>query len=362
VSAGRGAEAVTGVPILGFMPTARPAAPVRLADVASLAKVSMKTVSNVVHDYPHVSPELRARVQAAIDTLGYRPNLTARRLATGRTGMISLAIPWIDQPYFAELSRRVAEAAAGRGYRVLVEQTANNLELERAVLRDREEGLVDGVIFHPVVIGTVEIAKMQATTPLVLLGEAAIPLTTDHVMIDNVQAAREGVGMLVAQGRRRIGFLATIRDDITGSTQQRLAGYQEALVAAGMTPDPELVLRSRSWSVDDAAEALGDALRAGLGLDAVLCRDDTFAMGALKALAGAGVAVPDEVAVLAWDDTILARYSSPALSAISPDKKAIAGTALDLLTEQIQGYTGIGRHRIVAHTIVQRGTTGPVGG
>ena len=93
------------------MKSGRPGNRVRLEDVADLAGVSMKTVSNVVHDYPHVSATLRERVQAAIDELGYRPNLTARRLATGRTGMIALAIPEVDQPYFAELARHIGEQA-----------------------------------------------------------------------------------------------------------------------------------------------------------------------------------------------------------------------------------------------------------
>lgn len=330
---------------------------VRLADVARRAGVSSKTVSNVVHDYPHVSPELRTKVQAAIDELGYRPNLTARRLATGRTGMIALAIPWIDQPYFAELSRHIGEEAGRRGYRVLFEQTANSVELERAVLRDREQGLVDGVIFHPVIINTVEIARLQPDTPLVLLGESASPLATDHVMIDNVAAAREGVELLLARGRRRIAFLATVRDDITGSTQLRLQGYQEALVNAGIRPDPALVLRSQDWAVEDAAAALGSALADGLELDAVFCRDDVFAMGALKALSLAGLAVPSEVAVVGWDDTALARSSTPGLTSIAPDKAAIAAAALDLLQSRMEGHHGIGRHRVVAHSITERETT-----
>ena len=330
---------------------------VRLSDVAKLAGVSMKTVSNVVHDYPHVSPEYRQKVQAAIDALGYRPNLAARQLVTGRTGMIALAIPWIDQPYFAELSRHMAEAAGRHDYRVLIEQTSNNMALERAVLRDREQGLVDGVIFHPVMIDTIEIARLQPNTPLVLLGESAMPLTTDHVMIDNVSAAREAVSMLVAQGRRRICFLATMRDDISGSTQQRLLGYQEALVEAGLPLDPELVLRSNDWSVAAATAALEDALRSGHDIDAVLCRDDTFAIGALHAVSHCGRAVPDSIAVVAWDDTILARYAIPKLTAVSPDKPAIAATALELLMQRINGYSGIGRHEIVAHKIVERGTT-----
>lgn len=331
---------------------------VTLADVAARAGVSSKTVSNVVHNYPHVSASLRARVQAAIDELGYRPNLTARRLATGRTGMIALAIPWVDQPYFAELARNVGVEAARRGYRVLFEQTANSIELERAVLKDREQGLVDGVLFHPVMIDTVEIARLQPDTPLVLLGEAASPLTTDHVMVDNVEAARAGVELLLAQGGRRIAFLATIRDDITGSTQLRLQGYQEALLAAGIRPEPALVLRSEGWAIEDAAVAVARAMEAGVEFDSVFCRDDTFATGALQALNRAGRRVPDQVAVLGWDDTMLARCSTPGLTSVAPDKAAIASVALDLLQERMAGYRGIGRHQTVGYRIAERGTTG----
>ncbi len=96
---------------------------VRLIDVAERAQVSMKTVSNVVNGYAHVQPQMRARVQAAIDELGYRPNLTARRLATGRTGMIALAMPEIDHPYFGEMASHLAEIALQRGYRVIIDRT-----------------------------------------------------------------------------------------------------------------------------------------------------------------------------------------------------------------------------------------------
>lgn len=347
--------------MMAGMITGRGGGKVRLSDVATLAGVSAKTVSNVVHNYPHVSPALRARVQKAIDELGYRPNLTARRLATGRTGMIALAIPWIDQPYFAELSRHVGEQAARLGYRVIFEQTANDIELERAVLRDREQGLVDGVIFHPVFIDALEIARLRPDTPLVLLGESAMPVTTDHVMIDNVAAAQDGVQLLLDRGRRRIAFFATIRDDITGSTEQRLLGYQQALVRAGIPLDPELILGSEGWSTEDAVAAMRHALRAGVTFDAVLCRDDLFAAAALTALASEDVAVPDDVAVVGWDDTVLARTTLPTLTTVAPDKATIAEVALELLRERMAGYTGVGRHKIVPHSIVERLSTPQVG-
>lgn len=340
------------------MSTGRSGRRVRLQDVAELAGVSMKTVSNVVHDYEHVSDRMRAKVQSAIDQLGYRPNLTARRLATGRTGMIALAIPEMDQPYFAEIARHIGEEASARGYRIIVEQTLNDVEAERAVIRDREEGLVDGIIFQPARIDTLEIARLRPDTPLVLLGEAARPVTTDHVMIDNVRAARDGVEALLDAGRRRIAFLATVRTDITESTHLRLLGYQEALLGAGIPLEPDLVLDSDGFRIEDGVAALSSALARGTRFDAVLCRDDLFAMAAMKALADLGLKVPEDVAVLGWDDTTLARYSTPALSSVSPDKRAIAVTALDLLDDRMGGYDGVGRHRIVAHSIARRETIG----
>lgn len=342
------------------MTNGRPGQRVRLEDVAKLAGVSMKTVSNVVHDYPHVSPQMRERVQAAIDQLGYRPNLTARTLATGRTGMIALAIPEIDQPYFAEIARHIGEEATRRGYRIIVEQTLNDIEAERAVIRDREEGLVDGVIFQPVRIDTMEIARLRPDTPLVLLGEGARPLTADHVMIDNVAAAREGMEMLLRQGRRRIAFLGMVRRDPTQSTHLRLLGYQEALLATEAFGDPGLVVETDWFGVDDGVDALTAALETGARFDAVFCRDDLFAMAALRVLDRAGLRVPEDVAVLGWDDTALARYSTPALSSISPDKEAIARTALELLEDRMNGYDGVGRHRIAPHSIAERATTADV--
>ncbi|QEE61745.1 LacI family transcriptional regulator [Salinibacterium sp. dk2585] len=333
---------------------------VRLTDVARAAGVSMKTVSNVVHDYPHVSAETRQRVQQAIDQLGYRPNLSARRLATGRTGMIALAIPEIDHPYFSEVSRRIAEEAARRGYRVLIEQTLSDTDAEHAVLRDREEGLVDGVIFHPVSMGAVEIGRLHKDTPLVLLGEAAIPLTTDHVMIDNVAAARQSVEHLLAMGRRRIAFLGTVDGDVTVSTRHRLLGYQEALSSADIDADPRLVLRVAGFSPEDSAEAVRTALADGLEFDAILCRDDKFAVGAMAELHAAGRDIPNEVALIGWDDTALATYTHPSLTSVAPDKQLLARVALELLIERMEGHIGVGRHRIVPHSLALRASAPPL--
>lgn len=343
--------------MMGCMSAGKKLSRVRLIDVAVHAGVSMKTVSNVVHDYPHVSDEVRTKVQRAIEELGYRPNVTARRLATGRTGMIALAIPEIDQPYFAELARNISAEASNRGYRVLVEQTLNSVEAERAVIKDRESGLVDGVIFHPVRIDTIEIARLRPGTPLVLLGEAARPLTVDHVMIDNVEAARRGVELLLSHGRRQILFLATVEAELTESTQLRLQGYQEALISAGVPHSPDLVLTSPGFEVEQVESTLASAMSSGLGFDAILCRDDLFAAAAIRALSRERRSVPEEVEVLGWDNTQIARFATPPISSIAPDKQAIARTALDLLSDRIEGHAGVGRHHLAPYQILERGTT-----
>lgn len=327
---------------------------VRLTDVAERAGVSMKTVSNVVHNYPHVAPELRRTVQAAIDELGYRPNLTARRLATGKTGMLALAMPEIDHPYFSEVSRHIAEEATRRGYRVIIEQTLSDVEAEHAVLKDREAGLVDGVIFHPVRMTTLEIAKLHRDTPLVLLGEATMPVTTDHVMIDNVAAAVDSVRHLLSLGRKRIAFLGVVAHDITVSTDQRLLGYQQGLIEAGVILDPNLVLSVKDFSPEASAAAVRQALSSGVRFDGVVCRDDKFAIGALQALRDAGIGVPEQVAVVGWDDTAMGSYTTPSLTSVAPSKRELAKVALELLDERIKGYQGIGRHRVVPHSLAIR--------
>jgi len=327
---------------------------VRLQDVAELAGVSMKTVSNVVRDYPHVSPRMRERVQRAIDELGYKPNMMGRRLATGKTGLIALAFADVGIPYFAELARVVSRSAERRGYRVLLEETDATLEGERALVASSEAGLVDGMLFQPSVMSSAEIARHRSDLPMVLLGETAAPLTMDRVMIDNVRAAEEVTSRLIATGRRRIGFVGHERAGLTETSRQRIAGYQQALETAGIAVDPGLLIPSAAISAVGAVDAVGAALDGGLKIDALVCRDDLAAIGALRALQERGTRVPEDVAVTGWDDISLSAVTFPSLTTVSPDLDTLADRALSLLIERMSGHDGMGRHEIVPHRIVVR--------
>jgi len=326
---------------------------VRLQDVADVAGVSMKTVSNVVRNQPHVSAKTRERVQRAIDDLGYRPNAMGRRLATGKTGLVTLAFANVAIPYFAELARVVSRVAQDMGYRVLLEETDATLDGERALMGGSEAGLVDGMIFQPSMMSSTEIARHRSDVPLVLLGETAAPLTVDRVMIDNVAAAREVTQHLITDGRRRIAFVGH-EQHLSETSRQRIIGYQQALEEAGIHPLPELLFPSDSISATGAVAAVGAALDAGVRFDALVCRDDLAAIGTLRALHERGVSVPGDVAVTGWDDIRLSAVTFPSLTTVSPDVDALARRALELLSDRMSGFSGAGRHEIVAHSLVVR--------
>ncbi len=329
-------------------------AKVRLEDVAKHAGVSMKSVSNVVRDHPNVSKQMREKVQQAIDELGYRPNALGRRLATGRSGMLALAFSDVSLPYFAELSRVFTLEAERRGYRLLLEQTEGTIAGERAALAMSEAGLVDGIIFQPTAMSSLEIAQHREDVPLVMIGEVAAPLSVDRVMIDNVAAARAATEHLIASGRTRIGFVGHEAEHRSATSDQRLMGYQAALEDAGLAILPDMVIPSASISARDASRAVGDALDRGVRFDALMCRDDLAAIGSLRAVQERGLQVPGDVAITGWDDISLTAATFPSLTTIAADTLGLAVRVLDRLEERIAGFDGLGRHELVSYSLVVR--------
>ncbi|WP_375386129.1 LacI family DNA-binding transcriptional regulator [uncultured Microbacterium sp.] len=327
---------------------------VRLQDVAELAGVSMKTVSNVVRGYQHVSQSTRDRVQRAIDELDYRPNLMGRRLATGRTGLIALSFSNVAIPYFAELSRLVSAAANQMGYRVLLEETDGTLEGERAVLASFESGLVDGMLFQPAVVSSLEISRRRNSLPMVILGEAAAPLTLDRIMVDNFAAARDATNHLIRTGRRQIAFAGHESGRLSAASSQRIMGYQQALEDEGIPADPRLLFPRDTVTPMDAVIGVGAAVDAGIRFDGLVCRDDLAAIGALRALQERGISVPGDVALTGWDNIMMSRVTYPSITSVAPDTDALAHRATQMLIERIEGWEGAGRHELVDHRLVLR--------
>lgn len=319
------------------MTAKRRQAGVTMQDVAAMAGVSIKTVSNVINGYPYIRPGTKERVEAAIEQLGYRVNLSARNLRQGRTGMIGLAVPELSLPYFAELADSVIQAAERRGVIVLIEQTNASRERELEVLHGQRRHLTDGLIFSPLALGTEDRAAFAVDFPIVLLGERIFGGPADHVTMSNVEAARAATRHLIETGRRRIALIGSHEGETVGSAALRQRGYEQALEEAGLPLDPALLGEAGLWHRSTGAEAMERMLDAGTEIDAVFGLNDALAIGALHALHDRGVVVPDEVAVIGFDDIEDAAYASPPLSSVAPGREQIAQTAVDLLLARVAG-------------------------
>lgn len=313
---------------------------VSMADVARHAGVSQRTVSNVVNGYIHVAPDTRARVQASLNQLGYRPNAAARRLRSGRTGTVTLAIPFLGERYFADLAEAVIRAAAARGLQVLVERTGGERKAELELLSGGGQVLTDGMIMSALSLGPEDGGIVpQPGLPLVLVGDSEPGSAIAHVGIENRAAAYEAVSHLLRSGRRRIALLGAGHGP-RRSYELRLEGYHAALADFGLSADESLLIVC-DWTADASAVAMREYLaRTQARPDGMFAMNDSSALGALPVLHEAGVRIPQDLAIVGFDDIAEASRSIPSLSSVAPALDEIASAALELIEEQFAGTRG----------------------
>jgi DNA-binding LacI/PurR family transcriptional regulator len=269
--------------------------------------------------------------------LGYRPNSAARRLRTGRSGVLSLAVPDLTMPYFAELAAHLLRQAALHGCTLLVECTGGRPDAELEIALGRTDPLVDGVILSPVALDDEAVANAAARIPLVLLGEGIHDLAAPHVMIDNTAAAREATEHLLRGGRHRIAAIGRQERARAFTSGTRMAGYRQSLEAAGLPYDPALAPPVAGYHRSEGATAMRALLDLPVPPDAVFCFADALAEGALHTLRERGLSVPRDVAIVGFDDVEEGRYTAPPLTTIAPDKQELARLAVAALLGRIDG-------------------------
>ncbi|CND69524.1 LacI-type transcriptional regulator [Mycobacterium tuberculosis] len=309
-----------------------------LEEVAARAGVGRGTVSRVVNGSPRVSPQAREAVLRAIEELGYVPNRAARTLVTRRTDTVALVVAESDQrlfgePYFAGIIRGISNGLGDTGLQLLLALARSPAEYGRL-----EEYLttqhVDGVLLTSLHAEDPLPAKLEANGVPTVLGGCPPGLTpVSYVDVDNRSGAREAVGHLISGGRRHIAAIAGPQD--MGVGIDRLAGYREALADAGL---PEYV------EYGDFGEASGmiaaEKLLAGAPqLDAVFAASDPMAFGALRVLRRRGRRVPDDVAVIGFDDSSAAPLAEPPLSTVHQSLEEMGVEMARLLVSRIRGET-----------------------
>ena len=325
-------------------------------EVAEAAQVSLRTVSNVVNGFANIAPHTRERVLKVIEELDYRPSEIARMLKRGRSGLIALVLPELDTPYFAELTRAFVELGASHGFTVVIDQTDGDVERERELISQTDRGaLFDGLVVSPIGLRPSDLAGISPERPVVFLGEDS-HTGFDQVMIDNFAASRDAVRHLIESGRTRIGAIGAQKNHQPSSTQ-RLAGYEQALTDAGIARDPALIGNVEAFRRRDGAAAMNDLLSAGAQLDAIFCFSDPLALGAMHILHKRDIRMPQDIAVVGFDDIEDGHYSTPSLSSVSPDKRFIAAKALDLLRARLDGTNLPPASYLAPYTLIERGSS-----
>lgn len=303
-----------------------------------------------------VSGPTRIKVEQAMAELDYVPNLSARGLRNGRSGVIALALPDLATPYSAEIAHSVVEVAHEQGWSVQIEETGSDPTREYELMSRARSNLIDGLILNPVVLDESAVKVGVALPPVVLLGEVTQKLA-DRVWVDSVAAARDMTLALGSTGRRRIAVLGAAEGRGSAAAVLRTRGYQAALEELGIGWDDSLIIPCEKWSPDTAAKALSTYLDSHPLPEALFCFTDSMAIGALSVLWKRGIRVPDEVAVAGFDDIADARYAVPSLTTVSFDKRQVAREALRLLTERMADREGPQKVVAIDYRIVERQST-----
>ncbi|WP_018348314.1 LacI family DNA-binding transcriptional regulator [Longispora albida] len=304
-----------------------------LEEVARRAGVGRGTVSRVINGSPRASEQARAAVNAAIAELGYIPNRAARSLVTRRTDSVALVVPeseerFFTEPFFGRVVRGVSAGLRDSEVQLLLAIAQDRRRLGHYLTRQH----VDGVILLSLHGEDPLPGELESRgVPAVLIGR---PLTTPaaYVDADNAGGARLAVEHLAASGRRRIGILAGPQDMAVGVA--RLAGATEALAAAGLPAD---LVAYGDFSEASGAAALRELLDTAPDLDAVFAASDPMAAGALRVLRSLGRAVPGDVAVAGFDDSVIAEHADPPLTSVHQPVEAMGTAAVRLLLDRIAG-------------------------
>ena len=304
-------------------------------DVARLAGVSTATVSRALNGTGQIAASTRATIEAAVEQLGYRPNTIARSLVTKTTQTIALLLPDITNPFYAALVNGIQQTALSHGHTMLLCTTESDAEREEHYLRVLRAKQVDGALVDGLVLPPDRIARfVEDGFPIVCLDRDIDSRSIPLVQVDNRLGGRIATGHLIDLGHTRIAHVTGAGE--LGISDERLAGYRDALSGAGLPVDFQLVEEGR-FTDDGGHDAARRLLEREPGVTAIFAANDLSALGVLNAVAEAGKRVPDDVSVVGFDDLHLSAYTAPPLTTIRQPAVEIATLATEILIGLTKG-------------------------
>jgi LacI family transcriptional regulator len=308
---------------------------VTIRDVARHVGVSPMTVSRVINDSALVSPETRRRVESAISELGYVPSRLARGLSAQRTGTLAVIVPDVANPFFTLIVRGAEDVARRAGYRVILCDTRADLGVEREVIEEMIAHRVEGILIAPVSDRSREHLRRLArfAVPFVLVDRTVPGVDADAVLGDSAEGGRRLVEHLVSLGHRRIGLI--VENDEVSTARDRRRGYEAALRTAGLPLDPALVVEA-AVDPDGGYEGMLRLLALDERPTGVFTVNNLVGLGAIEAVRSAGLEVPDDIALVCFDDIEYASRLYPFLTVMEQPAETFGTLSAQLLLERIE--------------------------
>ena len=317
-------------------------------DVANHANVSKATVSRVMNENPNVTNQIRQRVLQSIEELGYHPNANARNLANKTSNVIGLILPDITNPYFPVIARGIEDAAHQEGFSLFISNTDNSPSIEQEYIKKMMSQQVGGIILISSILDEQKVNELRKLKiPFVLCDRFLTDTPFDTVSIDHYKASYEAVQYLIGKGHQKICHLSG--PDIVQSAKMRKQAYSDVMDEHKL----EKCIRIGDFSYESGYHLMGSLLAESTPT-AVFAANDLIALGAMNAIQGKKLRIPEDISVIGCDDILFAQMSNPKLSTISVPAYQIGVTAVDMLVERIRGERSKVENIILAHKFIQR--------
>lgn len=344
---------------------------VTVADVARSAGVSKATAARVLGGYGTVSDRVREAVRAAANSLDYRPNELARSMTTGRSGTIGVVVGDIENPFFGSAVRGISEIARAAGFNVVLANSGEDFEVERAAIKTLVAKRVDGLIVSPACESEIDHLKEigRAGRPLVLLDRAIATLDVDTVTADDRKAAENVTRLLVSRGHRRIAYVTACdtpthvyrhaHEISTASVRERIEAFVRIGEEAGIGPMAQWI-RVGANTPDAARRLTMDLLTSAAAPSAIIASDSLIALEVFKVARELGVDMPGALSLLTFHDAAWTAVTSPPVTVVRQPVYELGEAAARMLIERLNGEQCPPRHRVLPTELVERGSIGTV--
>ena len=337
--------------------------PTTIKDIARHAGVSHTTVSRALHDSPLISGETTGRIRAIAAELGYRPSVAARSLKTNRSQVLGVIVSHIADPYFSEILQGIDDVAQEYGYSLFIASAQHDPRREKAILQTMRDHRVDGVILCSPHFTAEESHQLHSyEIPIVAINNQSAEEYQFAIYHDDVDGSLQASQHLIGLGHSRIAYLGDVSSGRT--TEERLAGFRQAMQEAGLTVLEEYIYQLPGNSAEQGLAGAEYFLNLPLKPTAVICYNDMMAVGVMKGLLQSGLHVPGDISVTGFDNILYSSFTHPPLTTIDQPKRFLGAEAARMMMAQLRPgnadrQNGNLVHRLKGMLLIRESTAPP---